>query len=164
MSINTTLKALGLPLVDDATEPRFAPPASVREAALRGLKLRGITGRGGLDPEQARRQGVSSGVARAEQLAAGEALTLAELKRMKAFFARHDGERERNIRLANERSPASVAWLLWGGDPGREWAQAIVAGHLPPDPASGRRPNPTANRSGRQCLTSPRRPAPRPTP
>lgn len=141
MSINTTLKALGLPLVDDAAEPRFAPPAAVREAARRGLELRRLTGRGGLDREQARRQGVSSGVARAEQLAAGEALTLAELKRMKVFFARHDGERERNARLANERSPASVAWLLWGGSPGREWAQAIVASHATQGP-TGRRPKP----------------------
>jgi hypothetical protein len=142
VSINTTLKALGLPLVDDAAEPRFSPPAVVREAARRGLELRRITGRGGLDREQARRLGVASGIARAEQLAAGEALTLAELKRMKAFFARHDGERERNVRLANERSRASVAWLLWGGDPGREWAQAIVANHGAPGPTGGRRPRP----------------------
>ena len=130
MNINTTLRELGLPLVDDAEEPRFTPPEAVREAARRGLELRKITGRGGLDREQARQQGVSSGVARGEQLAAGEALTLADLKRMKAFFARHDGERERNARLANERSPASIAWLLWGGDPGRAWAQAIVASHM----------------------------------
>lgn len=142
MSINTTLKALGLPLVDDAADPRFPPPAAVREAARRGLELRRITGRGGLDREQARRQGVSSGVARAEQLAAGEALTLAELKRMKAFFARHDGERERNARLANERSPASVAWLLWGGNPGREWAEAIVSSQAKPSPAGDRRLKP----------------------
>lgn len=127
MNINTTLRELGLPLVDDAEEPRLTPPEAVREAARRGLELRKITGRGGLDREQARQQGVSSGVARGEQLAAGEALTLADLKRMKAFFARHDGERERNARLANERSPARIAWLLWGGDPGRAWAQAIVA-------------------------------------
>ena len=142
MSINTTLKALGLPLVEDAAEPQFSPPTAVRAAARRGLELRRITGRGGLDREQAQRQGVSSGVARAEQLAAGEALTLAVLKRMKAFFARHDGERERNARLANERSPASVAWLLWGGDPGREWAQATVSSHAAPGPTGSRRPKP----------------------
>ena len=130
MSINTTLAALGLPLVDDTAEPRFAPPDPVREAARRGLELRKLTGRGGLDHEQARQQGVSSGVARGEQLATGAALTLTELKRMKAFFARHDGERERNARLANDRSPANVAWLLWGGDPGREWAQSILASRV----------------------------------
>jgi len=125
-TINDVLKALGLPLVEDPDEPSFVPPHAVRDAARRGLDLRRITGRGGLDREQARKQGVSSGVARAEQLAAGEPLTLAELKRMKAFFARHDGQRERNARLANERSPAGVAWLLWGGDEGRRWADAIV--------------------------------------
>lgn len=127
MSINDRLKALGLPLVDDTDEPRFAPPEPVRAAARRGLELRRLTGRGGLDREQAGRLGIGSGVARAEQLAGGEALTLTDLKRMKAFFARHDGERERNARLANERSPANVAWLLWGGDEGRAWAQAILA-------------------------------------
>lgn len=129
MSINTVLRELGLPLVDEAAEPRFTPPTAVREAARRGLELRQITGRGGLDREQAGKQGIGSGVARGEQLAAGEEVKLADLKRMKAFFARHDGERERNARLANERSPASIAWLLWGGDAGREWAQAIIASH-----------------------------------
>jgi hypothetical protein len=130
MSINDRLRELGLPLVDDTDEPRFAPPETVRAAARRGLELRRDTGRGGLDREQAARLGIGSGVARAEQLAAGEALTLADLKRMKAFFARHDGERERNARLANDRSPAKVAWLLWGGDEGRAWAQAVLAGDL----------------------------------
>ena len=127
MSINDRLRELGLPLVDDAEEPRFAPPEPVRAAARRGLELRRLTGRGGLDREQAGRLGIGSGVARAEQLAAGEALTLAEIKRMKAFFARHDGERERNARLANERSPANVAWLLWGGDDGRAWVLKLLA-------------------------------------
>lgn len=131
MAINDRLRALGLPLVEEEEAPRFAPPEPVRAAARRGLELRRLTGRGGLDREQAGRLGIGSGVARAEQLAAGEALTLAELKRMKAFFARHDGERERGARLANARSPANVAWLLWGGDEGRSWAQAVLAEHLP---------------------------------
>ena len=131
MSINDRLRELGLPLVDGADEPRFAPPQPVRAAARRGLELRRLTGRGGLDREQAGRLGIGSGVARAEQLAAGEALTLAELKRMKAFFARHDGERERGARLSNEQSPANVAWLLWGGDDGRAWALAMLADQLP---------------------------------
>lgn len=127
MSINDRLRELGLPLVDDTEEPRFPPPEPVRAAARRGLELRRLTGRGGLDREQAGRLGIGSGVARAEQLAAGEALTLAEVKRMKAFFARHDGERERNARLANEQSPANVAWLLWGGDDGRAWVLKVLA-------------------------------------
>lgn len=128
--INTVLRELGLPQVDATEELRFVPPEPVRDAARRALSLRKITGRGGLDREQAARAGVSSGVARGEQLASGAELTLAEVKRMKAFFARHDGERERNARLANERSPANVAWLLWGGDAGRHWAEAIVAGDV----------------------------------
>jgi hypothetical protein len=131
VGINDHLRALGLPLVEDAETPRFAPPEPVRVAARRGLELRRLTGRGGLDREQAGRLGIGSGVARAEQLAAGEALTLAELKRMKAFFARHDGQRERGARLTNERSPANVAWLLWGGDEGRAWALGVLAQQLP---------------------------------
>lgn len=131
MGINDRLRALGLPLVEDAEDRHFTPPEPVRAAARRGLELRRLSGRGGLDREQAGRLGIGSGVARAEQLAAGEALTLAELKRMKAFFARHDGERERGVRLASDRSPASVAWLLWGGDDGRTWALAMLAEQLP---------------------------------
>lgn len=128
--IDKVLRELGLPQVEAAEELRFVPPEPVRDAARRALALRKITGRGGLDREQAARAGVSSGVARGEQLAAGSKVTLAEVKRMKAFFARHDGERERNARLTNERSPANIAWLLWGGDAGRQWAQAIVAAHV----------------------------------
>jgi hypothetical protein len=40
---------------------------------------------------------------------------------MVSFFQRHDGHQEREARKDPE-SPASVAWELWGGDPGRRWA------------------------------------------
>jgi len=41
---------------------------------------------------------------------------------MNAWFARHDNEVERRARERDKTSPAYVAWLLWGGDPGMAWA------------------------------------------
>lgn len=44
-------------------------------------------------------------------------------RRMAAWFARHGASPAENAARRRDRSsPASVAWLLWGGDAGRAWA------------------------------------------
>lgn len=44
-------------------------------------------------------------------------------RRMATWFARHGASPAENAARRRDRSsPASVAWLLWGGDPGRAWA------------------------------------------
>lgn len=99
------------------------PPETVRSAARRGLELRKKYGRGGLTTQEAGKQGIGSGVARARDLAGGKSLSTATLKRMRAFFARH----EKN-KAGGEDDAGYIAWLLWGGDAGRAWANRELAG------------------------------------
>jgi hypothetical protein len=68
----------------------FAPPSSVRAAARRGLELRKKHGKGGLSTQEAGKQGIGSGVARATTLASGKKVSYAMIKRMAAFFSRHE--------------------------------------------------------------------------
>lgn len=106
----------------------YVPPASVAKAAARGLEYRKRAGgKGGLDVKQASAQGIGSGVQRATNLKNRDAISADTVRRMKAFFDRH----AKNKDVAAGKEPwedrGHVAWLLWGGDPGRKWANKIVA-------------------------------------
>lgn len=105
----------------------FVPPAAVQRAARRGLELRQEYGRGGLSNSEASSAGIGSGVQRARNLANGDGITLATVRRMRAFFERHEGN-NRPGQKENDGGPTAgtIAWLLWGGDPGRRWANSIV--------------------------------------
>lgn len=101
----------------------FTPPEWVQKAALRGLALRKQYGRGGLTTQQAGEQGIGSGVARAASLANGKALEPATIRQMVAFFSRH----KKNKDTPPAEGNGQIAWLLWGGDPGRTWAEKLAA-------------------------------------
>lgn len=126
-------------LLRKADDNTFTPPSSVRSAAARGLELREKWKRGGLSNGQASSQGIGSGVQRAVNLKNGDAISLATVKRMAAFFSRH----AKNYR-PGEKEPdggptaGTVAWMLWGGNAGKSWAEGIVnrvekanAGYVP---------------------------------
>lgn len=98
------------------------PPEAVRSAARRGLELRKKHGKGGLSTQEAGRQGIGSGVARATSLASGGAVSTETLRRMVAFFSRH-----RKNKSGGEADAGYIAWLLWGGDPGEAWARHELA-------------------------------------
>lgn len=106
----------------------YSPPEAARNNAKRGLELRRKYGRGGLSNSQASEQGIGSGVQRATNLANGSALSLDTIKRMHAFFERH----EKNKDTPPEEGNGKIAWLLWGGDAARSWARGILRreGHL----------------------------------
>jgi hypothetical protein len=111
---------------DDDDEDRgdsesFSPPSSVRSAARRGLELRKKHGKGGLTTQEAGKQGIGSGVARATSLANGEAVSYETIKRMAAFFSRHEKNKS-----GGEDDAGRIAWLLWGSDAGRAWASRII--------------------------------------
>lgn len=95
----------------------FAPPQAVRSAARRGLELRRKHKKGGLTTAEAGKQGIGSGVARATSLANGMKVSGATLRRMVAFFSRHEKNKS-----GGEDDAGYIAWLLWGGDAGRAWA------------------------------------------
>ncbi len=104
----------------------FKPSESVAKAAERGLKLRQANkGKGGLNVQQAAKQGIGSGVARAVSLKNRQNLSPATVKRMKAFFDRH----EKSAKVDAGKTPSTdkgyIAWLLWGGNAGRSWANKI---------------------------------------
>jgi hypothetical protein len=105
----------------------FIPPQEVANAAERGLELRKKAGgKGGLTNKQASEYGIGSGVQRAVNLKNRDAISLATIKRMKAFFDRH----EKNAKVDAGKEPyqdrGKVAWELWGGDAGRTWVNSIL--------------------------------------
>lgn len=108
----------------------FKPPKAVRDAAARGLALRREWGRGGLSVQQAAEQGLGSGVQRAVNLKNGDNITLETVGRMRSFFARHQVNNRPNKKMPDGGPTAgTIAWLLWGGDPGKKWADEIWSKH-----------------------------------
>lgn len=110
----------------------FRPPQVVADAASRGLSLRqkaSPSNRGGLTPAEAGKAGVGSGVQRAVNLKNRDSLSPDTVRQMVRFFSRH--EKNKSLDAENKNTPwedkGYVAWLLWGGDPGRKWAEKIVA-------------------------------------
>ena len=103
----------------------FVPPESVANAAARGLKLRQKTGRGGLTTRQASKEGIGSGVARAASLKNRQKLSPSTVSRMVSFFARHSAFKKNHT--TNPPSNSLISWNLWGGDPGKAWAEKVKA-------------------------------------
>ena len=110
----------------------FEVPPSVRKAAAKGLKLREEFGRGGLSIQEASKQGIGSGVARARDLIKGR-VSFETVKRMRSYFARHavdakaKGDDSRGF-WGDDKNPSSgwIAWLLWGGTPAKNWVDGIL--------------------------------------
>ena len=96
------------------------PTEAVANAAKRGLRLR----------KEFKRGGTRVGVTRANQLARRDELSTDTVKRIKAYFDRHavDMEAPKNKDPDADGYPGAglIAWLLWGGNPGRAWANRIV--------------------------------------
>ena len=93
---------------------QYIPPEPVSAAARKGLELR----------QKFHRGGTMVGVARARDLKNRTPLSDAVMKRMAAFFARHDVDKQAK-NFGNDEDPSAgyVAWLLWGGDAGKTWVE-----------------------------------------
>jgi HK97 family phage prohead protease len=97
----------------------FSPPSGVREEAAKGLAWRSEYGRGG----------TAVGVARARDLSNGVNISPETARRMKAFFDRHQGNRQAEGWSPDEDgfpSNGRIAHALWGGDAGQAWANKLV--------------------------------------
>jgi hypothetical protein len=71
-----------------------------------------------------------TGRKRASDLAAGHAVSYKTVKRMKAYFDRHQPDQKAEGFHHGEKgypSHGRVAWEAWGGDAGYSWARGIVA-------------------------------------
>ena len=96
------------------------PPKGVQEVGRRAVRW--------IEDGKAGRNFTSVGRHRAHQLAAGEAVSDADVKKMKAYFARHaDDKRADGFKRGTEGfpSPGRVAWDAWGGDAGERWVGGI---------------------------------------
>lgn len=99
------------------SETYIAPP-SVQAAAERGIKA---------IEEHNSDAGTQVGRVRARQLANGDPISLETVKRMKAFFDRHEKNKEIPDDKEWYEDNGYVSWLLWGGNPGRKWAEQIIS-------------------------------------
>ena len=100
--------------------PGLIPPAEVAVAAKRGLELR----------QKFRRGGTSVGIHRAKELAERRPLSLRDVVAMSAYFARHEVDKAAmSHEWGDESDPSAgyIAWLPWGGEPGRDWADGLTA-------------------------------------
>jgi len=65
------------------------------------------------------------GIRRGGQLANQQRVSVSTLKRMVSYFARH--EVDKKGKGWGKDSKGYQAWLLWGGDSGRDWAEQTLA-------------------------------------
>jgi hypothetical protein len=108
----------------------FRPPENVAKAAEKGLEYRRRQGKdkAGLTPEEASKEGIGSGVQRAVNLKNRTNISPKVIKQMVAFFSRHEKNAKIDQKHKNEpwKDKGYVAWLIWGGDPGRTWAGKVL--------------------------------------
>jgi ATP-dependent protease ClpP protease subunit len=91
------------------------PTAEMAEEARRGLEWRAEYNRGG----------TAVGVARARDISNRVNLSPDTIRRMVSYFARHEVDKEaEGFRQGETGYPSAgrIAWALWGGDPGKAWA------------------------------------------
>lgn len=97
----------------------FKPPSGAVAEAKRGLAWRSEHGRGGTEV----------GIARARDISNGKNMTPETVKRMKAFFDRHQSDKKAEGWSPGEKgfpSNGRIAHALWGGDAGYSWAKKVV--------------------------------------
>lgn len=98
-----------------ADSQSFTPTKRMASAASHGLRLHDKFDRGGTEV----------GLKRARQLRDRDEVSAKDVKDMHAFFARHEVDKNpKQHEWGSDKDPSAgyIAWLLWGGDPGKDWA------------------------------------------
>ncbi len=96
------------------------PTLKMAANAKRGLELRAKFDRGGTEV----------GVDRAHQLSRRDGLSETDIKAMHSYFARHAVDKDGKSHTwgsNDDPSAGYIAWLLWGGDEGKVWADRHAA-------------------------------------
>jgi len=109
------------------------PDPAAREFAALALEVRERAPKSkkwGLTTQEAGRQGIGSGIARARDIKAGKRVNAAQVR---AYFHRHERHYQAAMKrarasgvpleVAAEREPAIQGWWGWGGDPMRQSAE-----------------------------------------
>jgi hypothetical protein len=95
----------------------FTPPQGARDAAKRALDVR--------EGKPVSQRGMTPvGIARARDLQNGVKMSPDTIRRMKAFFDRH--EVDKKGATWDEQGKGWQAWHGWGGDAGYAWARKVV--------------------------------------
>jgi len=92
------------------------PTVEMAAEASRGLQWR----------QEFNRGGTAIGVARARDISNRVNLSEETIGRMVSFFARHEVDKQASGFSPGEDgypSAGRIAWALWGGDPGKSWAE-----------------------------------------
>lgn len=98
----------------------YIVPLLVRKNAQLGLVLRKLFGRGG----------TQVGINTANALVNKETLTFKQVLKIAEYFPRHAGDNIMSIKQLRSNqltdvNNGTIAWLLWGGNEGRKWAETI---------------------------------------
>lgn len=96
----------------------WKPSEAVQSAFAKGVSLY-EDGRGGDGL-------VQETVSWARRLASGESITPDKARKMSAWHARHEVDKRTGWDKEGQETPGYVAFLLWGGEPGRAWADRLV--------------------------------------
>ncbi len=100
------------------SEKTYPVPEKVRSAAKKGLELHAEHGHGGTEV----------GLQMAQKLSSEHPLTAEEVLHVSQYFPRHAGDNlEQDGKNGEKPSNGYIAWLLWGGDAGRDWSERIKA-------------------------------------
>lgn len=95
----------------------FTPPKGAQESAKRALEVRA-------DKPPSQRGMTPVGIARARDLANGQTLSPETVKRMLAYFTRHEVDKKGST--WNDKGKGWQAWNGWGGDSGFAFARKVV--------------------------------------
>ncbi len=96
------------------------PPKGVQQAAQRAQKW--------IEEGKAGDNFTDVGRQRAAQLAKGEKVSDDVVKRMRAYFSRHQKDSDaKGFSSGDDGYPSAgrVAWDAWGGDAGQRWVESL---------------------------------------
>ena len=113
----TEKKSESLAVPDKYSHIDFKPPKGAQEAAKRALEVRA-------DKPESQRGMTPVGIARARDLSNGQTLSPDTVKRMLAYFTRHEVDKEGST--WNTQGKGWQAWNGWGGDAGYSWSRKVV--------------------------------------
>ena len=101
-------------------EDGHRPPKGVQEVGQRAVRW--------IEDGKQGKNFTDVGKHRAQQLAQGEELSDEDVKKMQAYFARHEVDKDAEGFSGGSKgfpSPGRVAWDAWGGDEGKRWVDGI---------------------------------------
>lgn len=101
-------------------EINFTPPKGASNAAQKAIDWKEEHG-------DAVQGGTKVGWTRASQLTSGKPMSPETVRRMYKFFQRHQKNKSVKPEFKDEpwKDNGYVAWLIWGGDAGKTWAEKL---------------------------------------